>query len=145
MVLAQRDTYVIGLSPREQYCVKLLLSNLMSGYLDKTVQEASMIDSQEGVDKRTSITLNFFNRYNDFCDLLCPESMIGRAKPKVLLLKEAMMKYLVSAVNGYDVKNNYLGTEHRNMLANNFEALKKKVLDSAQHTYSKQEIEAAKK
>lgn len=97
--------------------------------------------SQEAVDAKAAMAVGLFNRYNDFIDMLCPESLIARAKPKVLLIKEQMMRYLVLAFNGYDPKRCYLGTEHRQMLANSFEPLKTKVMSSAQFLYSHAEIE----
>jgi hypothetical protein len=145
MVSPHPDTHVIGLSPREQFLVKLVLANLLAGHLDRTVQDASMLVDEAAITTKSNVTINLFNRYNDFLDLLCPESMIPRAKAKVLLLREPMMKYLVAAVNGYDPKSCYLGAEHKVMLVNTFEPLKAKVLSSANYKYSMQEIETAKK
>jgi hypothetical protein len=140
-----KNVHVLGLSPREQYSLRLVLGNLMTGFIDKSIQEAADLKDSESVTEKCSRVIGLFNRYNDFIDMLCPGDMIAKCKPKVLLIKPQLMKYIVLAVNGYDTKNNYLGTEHRRALDFNFSDLKKKVLETSQYTYDTAEIEKAKK
>lgn len=139
------NVHVLGLNPRDQFLIRLVLTNLLAGYIDKSIQEASTMSSQDGADQRASQTIGLFMRYCDFADMLCPEGMLGRARPKVLMIKPQMMKYIVMAFNAYDHYNNYLSIEHRAILAATFEPLRKKIADSAQFTYDRYEIEMAKK
>jgi hypothetical protein len=141
---AERRSHVLGLNPREQYLVRILLSNLMAGYVDKAIQEAPMMKTMEAADKKAAGALTLFWRYNEMCDLLCPESMLGRARSKVIMLDSSMMKYLVMAAQGFDPRNNMLSDKHRGYLQSGFEDLKKKIVDSAQFTYSQWEIDKAK-
>lgn len=138
------DVHILGLTPREQFLTRLVMSNLVAGFLDKTVQETSLYKTQEAVDQRAASVVEMFAKYNDFIDMLCPESMLGRARSKVLLLKPQLMRYVLLAFNGYDHKNNYLRPEHRQHLYTSFELLNKKIVESAQHLYNKVEIERAR-
>ena len=143
MAIEVKDTHILGLTPKEQFLIKILLSNLLAGYIDKSIKEASDLTSPEAIESKASLTVGLFNKYNDITDMLCPESLISRAKPKVLLIGEGMMKYIVIACNGYDPKNNYLSPGHKQMLVNGYESIRKKVLDSAQFQYSRSEIDKA--
>jgi hypothetical protein len=138
------NVHILGLNPLEQFLVKLVLSNLMAGYLDKAIQDAPGIDNDDAVRSKATAVLNFFEKYNSFTDMLCPESMLGKGKPKVLMIKPGMMKYVVMAFNGYMANNNYLSHEHRQMLDRQFPSLKKRVLESSGYTYNRIEIEKAK-
>ena len=142
--MSSDDIHVLGLSPREQYLIKLVLGNLFAGYLEKTITESPGLKTQTDVDSKTHQALNFFKRYNNFSELLCPEGMLGRARSKVLMVQPEMMRYLVTAFNGYDHHNNYLSPQQRAMTFSSFDALKKKIVDSSKYTYSKTEIEKAR-
>lgn len=139
----EKLVHILGLSTREQYQLRLLMSNLMAGYIDKSICEAPWANA-DSVATKADNTIKFFQRYVEFCDMLCPESMMGRGKPKVMMIGATIMKYLVLAVNGYDSKENYLNAEQRTALDPFFIALKKKVEESSQYKYNSWEIEKAK-
>lgn len=141
---AERRVHVLGLNPREQFLLKLVLSNLMAGYIDKSIQESAMYKTDEAVDQRCAMTNGLYWRYVEFVDLLCPESMLGRGKSKVILVEQKMMKYLALAVSGYDPRECFLSDRHRGYLNSGFDELKKKVVESAQFTYNHGEIERAR-
>ena len=143
-MVVDKGVHVLGLTAREQFMVKLVLANLLSSYLDKSMQEAAGVSS-EVAEAKAAQTLNLFNKYNDFVDLMCPQSMLAYGKNKLILVKPQMMRYLVIAFNGYDARNNYLGTEHNTTLRGSFDALKKKVMESNSYTFNAAEIERAKK
>jgi len=139
-----RRVHVLGLNPREQFLLKLILSNLVAGYIDKSVQESMLFKTGTAVEQRASMANGLFWRYVDFCDLLCPESMLGRGRPKVLIIEQRMMKYVVQAVNGYDPHDCLLSERHRGFLSNGFEELQKKVVESSQFLYNQLEIDRAR-
>jgi hypothetical protein len=121
------------------------MTNLMAGYIDKAVGDAANIRTLEVVDKAAQRTVSLFTRFCDFVDMLCPESMLGRAKPKVLMIKPELMKYVVGACNGWNAYNNYLNSEQRSMVAGSFDAINMKIVESYKYTYNKWEIEGARK
>lgn len=141
---ALEEVHILALTPKEQLIIRVLLSNLMSGYLDLSVQEVAMSYNEEDVTAKSKKVQIMFNRYNSCLDLLCPESMLARAKSKVILLKPTMMKYLLAGFMGYDKKENFLSQEHRDLVDSGFDHLSKKVVESGGFTYNKFEIERAK-
>lgn len=144
MAFDSNNVHILGLDPRDQFLLRLVLSNFVAGYIDKSIQESVGTSLQDLSDRKAQQAVNFFTRYCDFADMLCPESMLGRARPKVLMIKPQMMKYIVMAFNGYDPYNNYLSTEQRGWLQGGFERLQKKVAESFLYTYNRYEIERAK-
>jgi hypothetical protein len=140
-VRVDRKMHVLGLNPREQFLVRLLFSNLMAAYIDKSIQEAPMFKTPEAADHRAVGAVELFWRYNDICDLLCTEASISRSKSKMLMLDGRMMKYLLLAANGYDSRNCLLNDRQRGYLENGFEELKEKIVDSSYFTYDKWEID----
>jgi hypothetical protein len=119
------------------------MSNLVAGYMDKAVNEAPWVTPEELAIKTAGL-LKFFQRYVEFTDMLCPESMLSRGRPKILMLGSTLMKYLVLAANGYDAHDNYLTTDHRQTLDSQFIALKNKIVESSQHMYTSWEVEKAR-
>jgi hypothetical protein len=138
------NVHVIGLTPREQHSLRLVLSNLVAGLIDKSIQDATGNESATESAARSSKSITIFMKYNELSDLLCPGSMLAQGRPKVLLVQPLLMKYLVAAVNGYDPTSNYLNAEQVQILSKTFEFLKNKVLTVNQFTYSPEEIEKAK-
>lgn len=138
------NVHILGLDPREQYLLRLLMTNLMAGYIDKTIADSATASSMDTSDKNATQAVGLFIRYADFVDMLCPESMLGRAKSKVLMIKPELMRYVTLAVNGWDAYNNYLAADQRNYLASGFDGLQKKVADSVHFTYNRWEIEKEK-
>lgn len=144
-LMAEQQVHILGLSPKEQYLLRILLGNLMAGYLDKSLQESGALRTQDQYDAKSAQMIELFNRYNDMVDMLCTEHTVNFTKPKVIKIKPFTMKYILAAVNGYDPKQNFLGTEHNRSLANGFLFLKEKILMSAKFVYQQDEIERAKK
>lgn len=144
MAFDQNNVHILGLTPKEQYLLRLIMTNLMAGYIDKAIGDAAANENLVSIDKSAQRTVALFMRYCDFVDMLCPESMLGRARSKVLMIKPELMKYVLGACNGWDAYNNYLTNEQRGMLAGSFESLHKKIAESYQYTYNKWEIERAK-
>jgi len=144
MAFDGNNVHILGLSPKEQFLLRLVLTNLVAGYIDKSVVESAG-GIQDLTDRKASQAVNFFIRYCDFVDMLCPESMLGKiSKGKVLMIKPQMMKYIVMAFNGYDPYNNYLSPDQRHILSSGFDSLQKKVAESFIYTYNRYEIERAK-
>lgn len=144
MTFDGNNVHILGLDPREQYLLRLLMTNLMAGYIEKSVSEATHSSSLETSDKTASQAVALFIRYTDFVDMLCPESMLGRAKAKVLMVKPELMRYVTLAVNGWDPYNNYLAADQKEYLAAGYDALNKKVAESCDYTYNRWEIEKEK-
>jgi hypothetical protein len=142
-VSLEKQIHILGLSTREQFLLKLLMSNLMAGYMEKAVSEAPWVTAEE-LALKTAGLLKFFQRYVEFSDMLCPESMLSRGRPKILMLGSTLMKYLVLAANGYDTQDNYLSPDHRQLLESQFIALKNKIVESSHHTYTSWEVEKAR-
>lgn len=110
----------------------------------KTIHEMPSTTDSDAIESKSRIVLGVFRKFNDIIDLLCTESNIARARPKVLMFAPGVMKYIVMAFNGYDPSNNFLSPDERAMLHSNLEGLKKKVADSYKFTYNKWEIERAR-
>jgi hypothetical protein len=108
--------------------------------IDKSVCESPWVSPEE-VAVKSMTTIKFFQRYTEFCEMLCTESTIGRAKAKVLMLGPTLMKYLLLAARGYDPQNCYLSEDQKSQLASSFYDLNKKIVESANHTYTSWEIE----
>jgi hypothetical protein len=140
-VAVERRMHVLGLSPREQFLVRLLFSNLMAAYIDKAIQEAPVLKTQEASEASSSRTIDMFWRHNEICDLLCTEASMSRAKSKMIMLDSHMMKLLLFAVNGYDPRNCLLTDRQRGYLETGFDELREKVVDSSYFKYDKWEID----
>ncbi len=144
MTFDGNNVHILGLSPAEQFALRLLMTNLMAGYIDKSVGEAAATSNMEASDNASRRATVLFLRFCDFIDMLCPESMLGKAKPKVLMVKPELMKYVALAANGWDPYNNYLDGEQRQVVNNLFDGINKKVAESLNHTYNRWEIEKEK-
>lgn len=142
-VNTEKRVHVLGLVPREQILLKVILANLVAGFIDKSVIESPWVTPDEVALKAES-TVKLFQRYNEFCEMLCTESTMGRAKPKVLMLGPTLMKYCLLAAEGYDEQNNFLTKDQKDALAGQWYELKKKIVESSKHTYTSWEIEKAR-
>jgi hypothetical protein len=139
----EKTAHVLGLSVREQILLRLLLYNLMAGYIHKSIMDAPWVSPDELALKDTN-ALKFFERYTDFCDMLCPESMLAKGRPKLMMVGTTLMKYLVIAVNGYDASECYLTDDQKRVLESQFVAFKEKILDSSKFLYTSWEVEKMK-
>lgn len=136
--------HVIALTPREQVALRGLLFNAFSGWIDKTIKESVGRTEEELTDK-SAYTYRLFCRYNDIIDYLANDENLAKAKPVCLTLTNETIKLMVIAVRGFDEKANFLGPVKIESVKAYYAAVKDKVLESANHTYTKREIDIAKR
>lgn len=144
MTFDGNNVHILGLNPTEQYVLRLLMTNLMAGYIEKAVSDAGHANSMDVTDANAKRSTLLFLRFCDFTDMLCPESMLGRARAKVLMVKPELMQYVILAFNGWDPYNNYLDKGQREMVTGQFDTMNKKVAESMNYTYNRWEIEKEK-
>lgn len=139
----QPKFHVLGLTPREQLALRCLLFNSYSDWINKTIREAVTFLPDQ-VEEKASYTFKLFCKYNDIIDLLANEENLGRAKPTFLVISNEAIKLISIAVKNFNDKQHFLGDKVERVKPY-YENLKKKVLESADHRYTRKEIEDAKK
>lgn len=136
--------HVLGLSPREQLALRCLLFNAFAAWMDKVVKDASSFTVEES-NQKSSYTYKLFCRYNDLLDILASEETMSNAKPRCLILTADAIRLVGIAVRGFDEKSHYLASAQVNQIKSSFSSVKEKVESSAQYSYTRDEIDKAKR
>lgn len=136
--------HVLGLSPRQQMMLRILLYNLYCGFIDKSMRDVYQTENDNTYKVKTQMALSTFERYNQVIDLLANRSTIAKAKSKLLTIAPVMMKNIMIAVHGFDQENCYLDKDDINYIKSGFNELHEKITESIKHTYTMSEIEKIK-
>lgn len=136
--------HVLGLTPREQLALRGMLFNAFAGWIEKTITEADLY-TKEKLKEKSAYTYKLFCRYNNIIELLATEDNLAKAKPTCLIIANETMKLIIVSVNGFDEKQNLVGSLKIDQIKNYYSKLKEKVEQSSQYSYTKQEIEKVKR
>ena len=141
----EKVSHVLGLSPRQQVCLKLLLYNLFCSFIENTIKDVSENKDEYVATVKRQLALTAFDRYDQLCSLLANHSTISKTPSKMISCPSTTMDYIWAAVNGFDPKDSYLDDKDINYVNSEHKNLIEKVTESRKFTYTAEEIAKMKR
>ena len=135
-----KQQHVLGLDPRQQLCLRLLLYNMYCGFLRKMLSDVFASERIEVLEAKTTLTLATFDKYNQLIDLLANSDNFHKCKSKVIMVYPVMMKNLVVAVQSFDEQSHNLDSGELYYVNQEFAKVREKVLKSYEFLYTEEEI-----
>ena len=134
------NIHILSLNGRQQLAIRYLLYNLYIGFSKKMMVDLQDNPTKETLAIKVGLLQDAFHKYNRLVELLITPSG-DQPRNKMLKLHPTFMKYVVFAVRGYDSANCSLKPSEASVVNSEIENLLELVEDSAQFTYSSEEIE----
>ena len=143
--MSNEEYHVLGLTPKQQLCLRFLLLDLYCNFMEKQLQDLLGENTKELIKSKTYLLLSTFDKYNQLIDLLANKSTVAKVNPKLLTLAPIMMKNVSVAVESYESQGSNLKPADKQVVSAELPNLKQKVSQSKTYTYTLEEIEKIKR
>jgi hypothetical protein len=138
--MTDNRVHVISLNSRQQLALKLMLFNLYVNFSKKLMADLVDSPSNSTLAIKVGLMQDAFIKYNKLSELL----VVPTNEPprnKMLKLHTTYMKYIVFAVKGFDSAQCSLRESEIALIEREFDDMAELVEDSAQFTYTGEEID----
>lgn len=137
----ENRNHVIGLSVRNQLTLRLLLNNLLSGFIKKQLIELKQRPDADMLALKTALTQKALEDFNALTNLLANPENAAKSKSKMLKISPRYMRHLVLAVQGFNPDENELNFKDLRYVTDGFDGLASIIEQSAMYTYTDLEID----
>ena len=135
--------HVIGLQPRQQGALSLILLNFLMMFAQKMFNDIEDDMSISTVESKKTSMLKAIENFYSLIDVLSTSKNYVRAKPKLVALSPTGMKNISTAIEAMMPTENFLERSEVELVMSEYKNLERVVKESLKHTYTEEEIKKA--